>query len=62
MGDGGCEASLTAMDQDFPDGAVNKNPPAKAGDPGSIPDPGRSRCHRATEPVGHNSRARESQY
>ena len=28
--------------QDFPGGAVVKNPPANAGDTGSIPDPGRS--------------------
>ena len=27
---------------DFPDGPVVKNPPAKAGDIGSIPTPGRS--------------------
>ena len=28
--------------QDFPGGAVVKNPPANAGDTGSIPGPGRS--------------------
>ena len=28
--------------QDFPGGAVVKNPPANAGDTGSNPDPGRS--------------------
>ena len=28
--------------QDFPGGAVVKNPPANAGDMGSIPGPGRS--------------------
>ena len=29
-------------DRDFPGGAVVKNPPANAGDMGSIPGPGRS--------------------
>ena len=28
--------------RDFPGGTVDKNPPANAGDTGSIPDPGRS--------------------
>ena len=28
--------------RDFPSGTVVKNPPANAGDMGSIPDPGRS--------------------
>ena len=30
------------MPDDFPGGAVVKNPPASAGDTGSIPGPGRS--------------------
>ena len=30
------------IDRDFPGGAVVKNPPANAGDTGSIPGPGRS--------------------
>ena len=30
------------MDRDFPGGAVVKNPPANAGDTGSIPGPGTS--------------------
>ena len=30
------------QDRDFPGGAVVKNPPANAGDMGSIPGPGRS--------------------
>ena len=33
-------------------GSVVKNPPANAGDTGSIPDPGR--CQGATKSVGHN--------
>ena len=32
----------TDVSRDFPGGAVVKNPPAKAGDTGSIPGPGRS--------------------
>ena len=32
----------------FPAGSVVKNPPAGAGDMGSIPEPGRSLCHGAT--------------
>ena len=34
------------MDRDFPGGAVDKNPPANAGDTGSIPGPGRSHMLR----------------
>ena len=37
---------------DFPGGTVDKNPPANAGDTGSIPGPGR--CHEATKPMRHN--------
>ena len=33
---------LRIQTQGFPDGAVVENPPANAGDMGSIPDPGRS--------------------
>ena len=33
---------LKLMNQGFPGGAVVKNPPANAGDMGSIPGPGRS--------------------
>ena len=33
--------------RDFPGGAVVKNPPADAGDTGSIPDPGRSHKPRS---------------
>ena len=36
---------------DFPGGAVVKNPPASAGDKGSIPCP---TCHGATKAVRHN--------
>ena len=32
---------------DFPGGAVVKNPPANAGDTGSIPGPGRSHTPRS---------------
>ena len=47
----------------FPAGAVVKNPPANAGDVGSIPGPGTSHMPRATKPVHHNycSRALEPQ-
>ena len=39
----------------FPgDLAVIENPPANAGDKGSIPDPGRSHMPRASNAVGHN--------
>ena len=33
--------------QDFPGGAVVENPPANAGDMGSIPGPGRSHMPRS---------------
>ena len=33
--------------EDFPGGAVVKNPPAKAGDMGSSPGPGRSHMLRS---------------
>ena len=50
--------------QGFHDGSLVKNPPAKAGDTGSIPDPGRfphaeqqlSRHVTTIEPVPHDSR------
>ena len=38
----------------FLGGAVLKNPPANAGDTGSIPGPERSHMRRATKPVYHN--------
>ena len=38
----------------LPGGAVVENPPASAGNTGSIPGPGRYTCHGATEPVRHN--------
>ena len=42
-----CHEKIEKQDQlnlvaDFPGGAVVKNPPANAGDTGSIPGPGRS--------------------
>ena len=40
---------------DFPGGTVVKNPPANAGDMGSIPSPGIDpTCQRATKPMHHN--------
>ena len=41
-------------EQDFPGGAVVKNPPANAGDTGSIPGPGRSHMPQSNQPVCHN--------
>ena len=38
----GVSTFLKSQCQDFPDGPMVKNPPAKAGDTGSIPGPGRS--------------------
>lgn len=38
----------------FPVGAVDKNPPANAGDTGLIPGLKDPTCHRAVKPVGHN--------
>ena len=52
MGDGGCEAPLAARGQDFPGGAVGKNPPAKAGGTGSAPDPGRPRTPQSNKARG----------
>ena len=51
---------------DFPGGAVVKNPPAKAGDKGSSPGPGRShmpRSNKAHAPqlLSLRSKARELQ-
>ena len=39
----GAEHKRECQRSDFHDGPVFKNPPANAGDMGSIPDPGRSR-------------------
>ena len=33
---------LNKLDRGFPGGSVVKNPPANAGDKGSVPDPARS--------------------
>ena len=52
--------SENRMERGFPGGTVVKNPPANAGDTGSIPGPGRSHMpkpvHRACalEPSSHN--------
>ena len=51
--------SHSRKDRDFPGGAVVKNPPANAGDTGSMPGPGRfphaaeqlSPCATTTEPA-----------
>ena len=40
--------------QDFPGGTVDKNPPANAGDMGSILVWEDSPCHWATKPMCHN--------
>ena len=42
------------MHQGFPGGAVVKNPPANAGDTGSIPGWEDPTCRGATKPVRHN--------
>ena len=42
------------LPRDFPGGAVVKNPPANAGDPGSIPGPGRFHMPGATKPTCHH--------
>ena len=48
MGMGGCqERPYLKKDEGFPGGAVVKNPPANAGDTGSIPGPGRSHMPRS---------------
>lgn len=52
MGDGGCEAPLAVRGQDFPGGAVGKNPPAKAGSTGSVPDPGSPRMPQSNQARG----------
>ena len=41
----------------FPGGTVDRNPPASAGDTGSIPGLGRFHMPKAAKPVHHNSRA-----
>ena len=43
------------MARAFPGGSVVKNPPANAGNMGSIPGSGKkSTCHRAAKPVSHD--------
>ena len=42
--------------RDFPGGPVVENPPANAGDVGSVPGLGRSYMLRATKPMHHNYR------
>ena len=63
------------MNRDFPGGAVVKNPPAKAGDTGSSPGPGRSHMPQSNyvaqkpqllkpmrlEPVLHHKRSHRSE-
>ena len=60
------EHELRSACKDFPGGAVVKNPPANAGDMGSIPGPGRSHMPRSTKARAPQlpslrSRAREPQ-
>ena len=40
--------------RDFPSGTVVKNPPANAGDMGSIPVREDATCHGVTKPMSHN--------
>ena len=42
---------------DVPGGPMVKNPPANAGDMGSIPGPGRFTCQGATKPMHHHYQA-----
>ena len=37
----------------FPGGYLGRNPPARAGDTVSIPDPGRPQCHGGLSPCDH---------
>ena len=46
--------NLKLMNWDFPGGAVVKNPPANAGETGSILVREDPTCHGATKPVCHN--------
>ena len=46
--------SILKVGEGFPGGSVVKNSFANARDTGSIPDAGRSTCHRATQPGCHN--------
>ena len=43
--------------QDFPGGAVVKDPPANAGDTGSSPGPGRSHMPRRSQALASGARA-----
>ena len=47
--------SFQGSNAGFPAGSVVKNPPASAGDKGSMPDPGRSHALPATKPVSPNN-------
>ena len=50
LGPGECKilcVPLRVESRDFPGGAVDKNPPANAGDMGSSPGPGRSHVPRS---------------
>ena len=60
------KVKLRKHSQDFPCGAVVKNPPANAGNTGSSPDPGRSHMPwsneaRAPQLLSLRSRAHEPQ-
>ena len=50
---GGIGMTSEMRERGFPHGTVVKNPPANAGDRGSIPGTGRSQCHRVTKPMSH---------
>ena len=45
--------SIKRNNQGFPGGSVVKNPPANAGDTGSIPGPGRPHTPQTTKPHSH---------
>ena len=46
--------SLKRKRQGFSGGSVVRDPPASAGDRGSIPDPEDSTCLRASKPIHHS--------
>ena len=49
-----CVVSLKYIQQDFPGGTVDGNPPANARGTGLIPVWEDSTCHEATKPMHHN--------
>ena len=45
------EMQIKRTIEGFPGGSVVKNPPAEAGDAGSVPDPGRARAAAQEKPL-----------